>query len=84
MKILDKQKVDEVIRLNHKYYKTGDRDICTVLIATRSEVEPDDIHDKVGSAIDAMAHIKGVTYNQIYNALEDLGYEVKEISKDGE
>ena len=75
---LKKELVDEVIRLNKKYYKTGEVDILPALFKAKDELELKGktnryVVDLVGD-IAMFTQRSGVgTYENIYKALEAFG-----------
>lgn len=86
---LKKELVDEVIRTNKKYYRTGDTDILPALFKARGELE---LKCKttyyVINLIEDIAKFSqrsGVgTYEDIYKALEALGIIVEDKEKEND
>ena len=79
MEVLDKKLVDELIRISKKIHKTGDMDLYGNYSNAKEKVE--DIADwKVTNIISHLsnhAQLTNGTYQQIYDCLKILGYEVK-------
>ena len=83
---INKDKLDEAIRLNKKYYRTGDKDWIKPMLAAEDEA----FRTKsrwTGSLLTAIT-LKGSDYNEpyqtYYDVLELLGFEiVEEEKKDG-
>lgn len=80
--MLDKKKVDEAIRLNKKYYKTGDLDVARV-----SHIANDNAFGIfnsywLGNILSAITVKHGTRYDEpnetYYKVLEVLGFEIKE------
>lgn len=73
---LDKELVNEVIRLTRKYHKTGDEDYLPALIEARVVLEESASWQTV-NLVSNLAQYTQVsskgTYNDIYRALEAFG-----------
>lgn len=77
MKILNKQTVDEILRLTIAYYASGDIEY----LSRRQEITksvPDSIDNVVDviEAIGRLSYYTSITKDQVYAALEVLGYQI--------
>ena len=84
-KMLDKRKVDEVIRINKKYYKTGDTDYLEKLREAAKSAFGENDWVWLGDIITGITVKYGTHYQEpyatYYKVLEVLGYEIKEIEE---
>jgi len=77
---LDKKKVDEVIRITKKYYKTGDVDLLDISFNIKKEL----VDVSNWNTTDLVADLskftqnKHGTYQQIYAALAVFGIEIQD------
>lgn len=77
---INKAKLDEAIRLNKKYYRTGDKDLIKPMLAAEDEAFRAESR-WTGSLLTAIT-LKGSDYNEpyktYYDVLELLGFEIVE------
>lgn len=82
---LNKELVDEAIRLNKKYYITSDQDICKLLIMAEEEAFEND-SSWIKLILSGITCKKSRTYDEpyetYYKVLEVLGFEVVEDDKE--
>jgi hypothetical protein len=82
---LNKELVDEAIRLNKKYYMTSDQDICKLLIMAEDEAFGVN-SNWIRSIMSGITCKKSGTYDEpnetYYKVLEVLGFEVVEDEKE--
>lgn len=78
---LNKKLIDEAIRLNKKYYITGDQDICKLVLIAEDEAFGAD-SNWIRSIMSGLTCKKSGTYDEpyetYYKVLEVLGFEVVE------
>ena len=79
-KVIDKAKLDEAIRLNKKYFRTGDMDICREMHRAESEAFKKDSYwmSDILSGLTLKDHNYAEPYATYYKVFEALGYEIKE------
>jgi len=76
MKKIDKDKLDEVIRVGKRWWKSGDVDILKARNAiSKDNIECPDLREVVGELV-RYAHYHNLTYQVIYNTLEALGIKI--------
>lgn len=76
--MLRKDLVDELIRVTKKYYRTGDIDILPAVNDASESLEKNckasfDVLSLIGNLAKFSAYVKGITYKDIYKALEIFG-----------
>ena len=85
MKNIEKSKLDELIRLDRKYWDTGDTDILTAQRQVANEISCDlfgktsmsnTISDAVGVVISPFGLTSDKSNQQVYKLFEALGFEV--------
>ena len=79
MKILSKKNIDNAIRITKKYYNSSDRDLIKAMHSYKKDIEIESnwyIADLV-SDLGKCASGQDITYQQIYDCLKILGYEVQ-------
>lgn len=83
---IDKGMLDELIRLERKYTRTGDVDILEKKDQIAMDISQSTIgstrkfiafSDTVGSVLGPLGHDKNATNETIYKVFEALGYEIE-------
>lgn len=83
---INKAKLDEAIRLNKKYYRTGDKDLIKPLLDAEEKALPGESHwsGSLLTAITLRRRDYSEPYKTYYDVLQLLGVEiVEEEKKDG-
>ncbi len=86
---LKKELVDEVIRINKKYFKTGDVDIFPALLEAENELRQEckknrDVVGLIGDLAKFTQWSGKGTYQDIYKALAVFGIIVEDKEKENE
>lgn len=79
-KTLSKRLLDEAIRLNKKYFSTGDLDICNVMHNAERKAFGDDYRwcEDIITGITIKRRDYKEPYETYYKVFEALGFEIKE------